>query len=58
MRAAISVFFFVTAFFCMMVVTIIVDIIGVGMIIYHTFNHSFEKRSIKKHGTKWQSYCL
>ncbi len=37
MRAAMPGMVLVMVFFCMVAVTIIVDTIGIGMIIYHTF---------------------
>jgi len=48
MRAAMPGMVLVMVFFCMVAVTIIVDTIGIGMIIYHTFKQPFKKRPIKK----------
>lgn len=48
MRAAMPGMVLVMVLFCMMVLTIIVGIIGLGMIIYHTVKQPFEKRPMKK----------
>ena len=48
MRAAMPGMVLVMVLFCMMVLTIIVTVIGLVMIIYHTVNQPFEKRPMKK----------
>lgn len=52
MRAAMPGMVLVMVLFCMMVLTIIVGVIGLGMIIYHSFKQPFEERPLKKIG-RW-----
>lgn len=48
MRAAMPGMVLVMVLLCMMVLTVIVGVIGLGMITYHTFKQPFEKRPMKK----------
>lgn len=48
MRAATPGFIFVIGLVCMTVLTIIVDVIASGIIIYHHCKQPFEQRPVKK----------